>query len=89
MKPERRFFNVTDISFREDPNGGTGTLVGYAATFDSLSSDLGGFKEKISRGAFKNTIKSDDVRALFNHDSNFVLGRTTAGTLKLSEDKNF
>ena len=61
---------------------------GYAAVFDTWSGDLGGFREKIDRGAFKKTLSDgDDVRALFNHDPNYVLGRTKAGTLTLSEDE--
>jgi HK97 family phage prohead protease len=62
------------------------TLRGHAAVFDSLSEDLGGFREKVEPGAFKKAIKSDDVRALWNHDSNIVLGRNKSGTLSLSED---
>ena len=63
------------------------TLVGHAAVFDSPSQDLGGFTEVIQRGAFRRLLKQDnlDVRALFNHDQNLVLGRTP-GTLTLRED---
>jgi uncharacterized protein len=61
-------------------------IVGHAAVFDKWSEDLGGFREKIRAGAFKKTIKEADVRALFNHDPNFVLGRNKAGTLSLAED---
>lgn len=59
---------------------------GYAAVFNQWSEDLGGFREKIRQGAFAKTIKEADVRALFNHDPNYVLGRNKAGTLSLSED---
>lgn len=42
-----------------------------------------GMRERILKGAFDRAIKEDDVRALFNHDSNQVLGRTKSGTLSL------
>lgn len=62
-------------------------IEGYAAVFNSFSDDLGGFREKIQPGAFKKTLAEQDVRALWNHDPNFVFGRTKSGTLTLAEDE--
>lgn len=63
------------------------TLEGYAAVFDSLSADLGGFREIIAPGAFKRSLKEGaDVRALVDHDPGKIIGRNKAGTLTLRED---
>ena len=65
----------------------TGSSVrGYAAVFNSVSEDLGGFVEYIEPRAFDN-VMDNDVRALFNHDFNYLLGRTSAGTLKIWTDE--
>lgn len=64
-------------------------IEGYASVFDSWSESLGGldpFVEKVCKGAFAQTIQVDDIRALFNHDPNYVLGRNKSGTLELQED---
>ena len=65
----------------------TGSSIrGYAAVFNSVSEDLGGFVEYIEPRAFDN-VMDNDVRALFNHDYNYLLGRTSAGTLKIWTDE--
>lgn len=62
------------------------TLHGYAAVFGQRTDIMGLFDEQIAPGAFRDAIGRDDVRALFNHDPNYVLGRSSAGTLRLAED---
>lgn len=66
-------------------------IVGYAAKYDCESENLGYFteyREYIDAGAFDGVLrKKDDVRCLFNHDDNKVLGRTTNHTLELKADK--
>lgn len=65
---------------------GVVTVSGYAAVFGQVA-DIGGwFHEVIARGAFTNTLKTADVRAYFDHDTGRVLGRQSAGTLRLEED---
>ncbi|MEZ2896544.1 HK97 family phage prohead protease, partial [Providencia rettgeri] len=58
-------------------------IIGLGSVFDSRSELMYGFKEIIKPGAFDDVLK-DDVRGLFNHDPNYILGRTAAGTLSLS-----
>ena len=68
-------------------DGAGGTIFGHAAVFDTLSLDLGGFREKIAPGAFAESIKNDDVVALFAHDQRKLpMGRLGAGTLRLEEN---
>jgi hypothetical protein len=83
---ERRNFPVEELRAITDEEG-LRHISGYAAVFNSLSEDLGYFREKIDPGAFSETINADDVRALKNHNSDYVLGRNKSGTLTLSEDQ--
>lgn len=77
---------ITDFEIRSAEGGGT-MLVGYAARFNSPSSPIGGrFVERIVPGAF-DAVLGGDVIAAFNHDESRVLGRTGAGSLRLSADE--
>ena len=60
-------------------------IAGYFAVFNSIYEIAQGMTESIAPGAFAKTI-SGDIRALVNHDTTLVLGRTKAGTLTLTED---
>lgn len=83
--PERRVIPVGELRVTRAADGPS-KINGHAAKFDMLSEDLGGFRERIAPGCFAKTIQSDDIRALWNHDSNIVMGRNKAGTLRLWED---
>lgn len=81
---ERRYMTST-VEVRQRSDGGS-AIAGYAAKFNRFSQNLGGFVEQILPGAFTKTVQEADVRGYFNHDSNFILGRTKSGTLRLAED---
>lgn len=70
-------------------DNGARRLEGYAALFNTPSGEgnLDGFRERVKPGAFTKSLKNGaDVRCLLNHDANYVLGRTKAGTLRCAED---
>lgn len=65
------------------------TIGGYAAKFNKLSQNLGGFVERVAPGAFNRARGNDwpDVQARYNHDDNMLLGTSGAHTLRLSVDE--
>ena len=89
---ERRTITLKELRVVEElPTSNTEPVIeGYASVFDSWSEELGGefpFRERVVKGAFEESIQRDDIRALFNHDPNYVLGRNTSNTLSLEEDE--
>lgn len=83
LKKEVRTIEIEGLEVRNDDN--KTTIAGYAARFEKLSVDMWGMKEKIRAGAFANSLKNN-VKALWNHNSDIVLGSTKSGSLRLEED---
>lgn len=75
---------ATQFTARDDENP---TIEGYFAVFNSLYEIAPGMTESVKPGAFSRTL-SGDIRALTNHDTTLVLGRTKAHTLELREDEH-
>lgn len=75
----------TEFSTREEND--SLAIEGYFAVFDSNYEIFDGMSESIAPGAFSSSI-AGDIRALVNHDTTLVLGRTKAGTLQLREDNH-
>ncbi len=85
---EQRVITATNLEIRAADDGKK-TLRGYAAMYNSLSENLGGFREQIAPGAFRSAFEEGaDIKAFWNHNSDHVLGRTVAGTLRLFDDEN-
>lgn len=92
MKIEKRFA-VNGVEIRTKDDGKGNVIAGYASVFYGgtpeteyrLADD---YVERVSKTAFDNALKRpDDVRALFNHNANLILGRNKANTLRLSVDE--
>lgn len=84
-KIERRFLASEIRAVKEE--GKPTAIEGYAAIFNSLSENLGGFRERIKPGAFTRVLNSaPDVRCLVNHDPSMLLGRTASNTLHVEQD---
>jgi len=74
-----------DLQTRADEQSDKKVIEGYFSVFNSETELFPGAYEEISPGAFDNTL-SNDVRALINHDTSYVLGRNKSNTLDLKVD---
>lgn len=84
---KRRIMKMKNAKIREE--GGKRYLEGYFAVFGELYQVWDGWIETIERGAFARYLASgEDVKVLWNHDSNIVLGSTENGTASLREDES-
>ena len=82
---EHRYIPMEHMETRED--GEDLYIEGYFAVFNSTYELWPGATESIATGAFDDSV-SDDVRALYNHNTDIVLGRTSAGTMEIRQDSH-
>lgn len=80
---QNRYLPMHEVTVRSDENDNP-VLEGFFVRYDDVYAVAPGATESIARGAFTDSIKGD-VRALYNHNSDIVLGRTSAGTLELRD----
>jgi HK97 family phage prohead protease len=84
---ERRYLPMGDLRVTARDGAAGPLLTGTAIVFDSLSENLGGFRERIKPAAVERTFSEKlDVRALVDHDTAKILGRLTVGTLRMRAD---
>lgn len=87
MNNDFKIRSINSAKFETRDENGNLYIEGYFSVFNSNYQLWEGATESIEAGAFRDTI-SGDVRALINHDTTLVLGRTTAHTLELREDSH-
>ena len=75
-------FNIT----RQEEDNDEMLIEGYFALYENETELFEGVHEIISRGAFDNTL-NNDIRALWNHNTQYVLGRNKSGSLELKTDE--
>jgi hypothetical protein len=76
---------VVNFPVRSENVGDVPHIKGVSPVYETMSEDLGGWREIIHRGAFTKSIQENDIRATWNHDTGRILGRVKSGTLKLDE----
>jgi HK97 family phage prohead protease len=87
VKAHTEIRSLRGLEIRRDEDGGESRIRGHAAVFNSMSEDLGGFREVVLSTAFDSALDGgDDVRALVDHDPGKVIGRNKSGTLELEKD---
>lgn len=84
---ERRFIpnGIAEVRAEKREDGKVG-IAGVSAVTNSLSEEIFGFREKIAPGAFDKALAVSDIRGLYNHDPNMILGRVKSGTMRVWVD---
>ena len=85
--PDMRVLQLRSGEFKTREDSEEMTIEGYFAVFNSNYEIWEGASESIAPGAFDSSL-AGDIRALTNHDTTLVLGRTKAHTLELKEDSH-
>ena len=83
---EQRYLQMHDITTRSDEDSNDLFVEGYFSVFNEPYAVWDGATESIKPGAFTDSIHGD-IRALYNHNTDVILGRTTNGTLVLNQDE--
>jgi uncharacterized protein len=91
MIPVNREKNIRDFrtSFtitREQETPDERVIEGYFALYEQETELFAGSYEIINKGAFDSTLNKNDIRALWNHNTQYVLGRNKNGSLELKAD---
>ena len=83
---ERRDIDGAEVRATKSPTGTIEKIGGRGVVYNSLSLDLGGFRERFLPGAFASWLASGyNIRSLFNHNADVILGDTRTKTLRLSD----
>lgn len=87
MDKELRYLQIQNMEVRNKSDTNEKIVVGYVVKFNERSQLIyNEFYEKVSKGAFAKSIEQNTIKALWDHNTNLVLGSTRAGTLKIEED---
>lgn len=87
MERKMRQVRTINSDFKTREDGGELRIEGYFAVFNSIYQIWDDMSESVAPGAFSDTL-GDDVRALIDHETMYVLGRNQAATLELREDSH-
>lgn len=88
MIPINKRTSFIETEFRADVTEQDELIVeGYFIRFDSETELYPGVFEQVSPESVDDSLENEDIRSLFNHDDNLVLGRTGNNTLKLRKDE--
>ncbi|WP_252187865.1 HK97 family phage prohead protease [Anaeromonas frigoriresistens] len=83
---ETRYISIEKLETRATEEDNKLSISGYVVQFNKRSKVMWDFVEVVAKGAFRNSLKENVIKALWNHNHDYVLGSTKNSTLKLRED---